>query len=789
MYFSNFSNNSPDYTFYNYKKQLIYTINNILFNNAGTYITNIYPYQNPPINFSILINNIYFTTLPLNIHTNITSTLYFYYDNFISSQLPSASYQLYNGQTAVSSTYNFIGNKSITNFTSSNIAGITSTPNNEYYFYYSGTNNNTFTLFNNVYSGAIASKSYVVPSNDFSANKNLVIVGNYIFTIQNMNFYTILELSTTNISNIYNSSQTANYNCACMLNPTTNNIYVINGNTIDIINTQSITLINGIGANPGSFTFTNTTLIGYLAYNEYINCTSNSTFTTFYLLQSNMFNIDYAFISQDQSTIRSTGPFVSTRTLGISSYSFNNITCSSNGNIYISTTNNALFLLDTFGNILLNVQLAHLPFFTINYFNNIEMLCISYSNVDKTIFYPIFSFPNLLLTTQGTYNLTLCIAGNPSNPQYYINNLQVYQNLNLPSTAVIPYPNPIPLLSASTITLNVELYGTQDNFQLINNMNDVISSQFTINAYGQIIFTNVIIPYGGNNEIILYDTTTGAIISIFNIETSGICFKEGTKILCVVGKEREKYIKIEELKQGMKVRIYAKDSYKTKQIKFIVKSKLYNSQNHTINKLFCLKRNIEPELLEDLYITGSHSLLHTRLTEKQTKNMKTLAKFYNNYKVLVPNEQELDEIKVKKLKNKTKSINDFKLLIEDKYKLLAYYDERFEEINDVGIFNIYHIVLENKDKYGSYGIYANGILAETTTEASLERFPNYKLIEHKITDKMINTEKIMGNFVSKGIQLIHTTTNKYKWRFSNSKTQKFIVKKIRRNNITQPNFL
>jgi hypothetical protein len=435
------------------------------------------------------------------------------------------------------------------------------------------------------------------------------------------------------------------------------------------------------------------------------------------------------------------------------------------------------------------VQLAHLPFFTINYFNNIEMLCISYSNVDKTIFYPIFSFPNLLLTTQGTYNLTLCIAGNPSNPQYYINNLQVYQNLNLPSTAVIPYPNPIPLLSASTITLNVELYGTQDNFQLINNMNDVISSQFTINAYGQIIFTNVIIPYGGNNEIILYDTTTGAIISIFNIETSGICFKEGTKILCVVGKEREKYIKIEELKQGMKVRIYAKDSYKTKQIKFIVKSKLYNSQNHTINKLFCLKRNIEPELLEDLYITGSHSLLHTRLTEKQTKNMKTLAKFYNNYKVLVPNEQELDEIKVKKLKNKTKSINDFKLLIEDKYKLLAYYDERFEEINDVGIFNIYHIVLENKDKYGSYGIYANGILAETTTEASLERFPNYKLIEHKITDKMINTEKIMGNFVSKGIQLIHTTTNKYKWRFSNSKTQKFIVKKIRRNNITQPNFL
>jgi hypothetical protein len=169
--------------------------------------------------------------------------------------------------------------------------------------------------------------------------------------------------------------------------------------------------------------------------------------------------------------------------------------------------------------------------------------------------------------------------------------------------------------------------------------------------------------------------------------------------------------------------------------------------------------------------------------------MEKLELYYNKYNITIINENKLNSFAIENIKKETKLNNDFQLVLHNKYKLIAYFDERFEEVNDNAIFNIYHIVLENKDKYGSYGIYANGILAETTTEASLERFPNYKLIEHKITDKMINTEKIMGNFVSKGIQLIHTTTNKYKWRFSNSKTQKFIVKKIRRNNITQPNFL
>ena len=66
-------------------------------------------------------------------------------------------------------------------------------------------------------------------------------------------------------------------------------------------------------------------------------------------------------------------------------------------------------------------------------------------------------------------------------------------------------------------------------------------------------------------------------------------------------------------------------------------------------------------------------------------------------------------------------------MLDGKKKLIAYYDDRFEEVIDTSLFDIYHIVLENENKYGSYALYANGVLAESTSEASLSRFPNYEV--------------------------------------------------------------
>jgi hypothetical protein len=69
------------------------------------------------------------------------------------------------------------------------------------------------------------------------------------------------------------------------------------------------------------------------------------------------------------------------------------------------------------------------------------------------------------------------------------------------------------------------------------------------------------------------------------------------------------------------------------------------------------------------------------------------------------------------------------LKIDDKYKIIACFDKRFQEFNEPGYFNIYHLVLESDNEtFKNYGIYANGILAESTDEITLNRMKDYKLI-------------------------------------------------------------
>ena len=55
--------------------------------------------------------------------------------------------------------------------------------------------------------------------------------------------------------------------------------------------------------------------------------------------------------------------------------------------------------------------------------------------------------------------------------------------------------------------------------------------------------------------------------------------------------------------------------------------------------------------------------------------------------------------------------------MHDKHLLLACVSEDFEMIKTEECFNLYHIVLENENIDGHYGVYANnGILTETVRE-------------------------------------------------------------------------
>jgi len=157
-------------------------------------------------------------------------------------------------------------------------------------------------------------------------------------------------------------------------------------------------------------------------------------------------------------------------------------------------------------------------------------------------------------------------------------------------------------------------------------------------------------------------------------------------------------------------------------------------------------------LIEDLYVTGSHALLHDQLTEEEHEKMTHLADFYNTYTIRLENEEAMSEEQRETLKNVMRSYNDYQITHLDKFKLIAYYNEDFEEVNIEKVFNIYHIVLENVNKYDSYGIYANGILAESTSEASLQQFPHYErvnILAKKATEDIPYIEKRMEKYFQK----------------------------------------
>ena len=173
------------------------------------------------------------------------------------------------------------------------------------------------------------------------------------------------------------------------------------------------------------------------------------------------------------------------------------------------------------------------------------------------------------------------------------------------------------------------------------------------------------------------------------------CFKEGTKILCQIDGV-DTYQPIETLKIGTLVKT-SLDGYK--KIELIGSGSIYNPGTHerTEDRLYKCSPDKYPELKEDLYITGQHSILVNTLTDSQrAQTIKHLGKIF---------------------------------VTDKKYRLIACVDERAEPWANEGIYTIYHLALENENKQMNYGIYVNGgLLVETCSINTLKDKSNMKFI-------------------------------------------------------------
>jgi len=176
-----------------------------------------------------------------------------------------------------------------------------------------------------------------------------------------------------------------------------------------------------------------------------------------------------------------------------------------------------------------------------------------------------------------------------------------------------------------------------------------------------------------------------------------MCFLEGTNILCFnTETQKEEYCAIETLRKGSLVKTVS-DGYKA--IDMIGTSKIYNPGNklRSKNRLYKCPKEKYPELTDDLFITGCHSILVKDITEEERLQLLDL-----QGKIYITNNH---------------------------YRLVATVDQRAEPHAEEGVFNIWHLALENENYYFNYGIYANGLLVETTSLRMMKEFSGMDLVQ------------------------------------------------------------
>ena len=198
------------------------------------------------------------------------------------------------------------------------------------------------------------------------------------------------------------------------------------------------------------------------------------------------------------------------------------------------------------------------------------------------------------------------------------------------------------------------------------------------------------LQYGPNTLRIYNDATVVGNPMVINT----VCFLEGTRILCMDKRtSKPKYRSIEKLKPGTLVKTLSAGFVP---IRLIGHSTLSNSSSaaRLRDSLYKCTKLHYPQITDDLYITGNHSILVPELSEKQRAELGA-----NVY------------------------------LTEGQFRLPAWLDSRANRWREPGVFRIWHFALESHDYYMNYGVYANGLLVESTSLRFMNELSGMELVQ------------------------------------------------------------
>jgi len=237
-----------------------------------------------------------------------------------------------------------------------------------------------------------------------------------------------------------------------------------------------------------------------------------------------------------------------------------------------------------------------------------------------------------------------------------------------------------------SFSTGTQVVGVIDSGNLNGNTTWIIASNSTGPTTGTVSNGDVLYTTAGVNFYYLYPSGAPPAPSA--------CFLEGSKLLCVVNGE-ETYVPIEQMRPGTLVKTRLNGF---KAVDMIGHSKVYNSGNdlRSANRLYRLSKEAYPELVEDLVLTGYHSVLVDTITDTHREQMIEIVN---------------------------------RIFVTDKkYRLLACVDERAKPYEVEGVFTIWHLALENDDYYMNYGIWANGLLVETTSKRYMKELSGMTLV-------------------------------------------------------------
>jgi hypothetical protein len=268
------------------------------------------------------------------------------------------------------------------------------------------------------------------------------------------------------------------------------------------------------------------------------------------------------------------------------------------------------------------------------------------------------------------------------------------------------YTENVPRLLVGPMNEQVEPVGATVTFYYPTE-SDALANKNVLAQYGNY----TILPVSGYNNWRIASTSTGpspqnllynvndtlngnGLTDFYYLYPSALCFLEGTTILCQEDGS-EKYLAVETLKPGTLVKT-SLDGYKP--VVLIGKGTIQNpgDDERIENRLYKCSTSNYPELKNDLYITGGHSILEFPITEKQKEDIiKHVGRLF---------------------------------VTDKKYRVMACIDERAEPWNSKGEYSIWHFALENNDEKMNYGVYANGgLLVETCNIHYLKQKSNMEL--------------------------------------------------------------